>query len=201
MARRLNMSVVAVKITDAEICFAADSQATRGNIVIPCSFSKIKKINNGVVCGVGDMGWVKQIQVYAEFIQTLPVDPEIDMMYRWVFDFYKWQEANKTPLADDVFAAYIIGTGSKVFHIEYGSVTEVVEFLAMGAGGDIAMAALSLGTTVEQAVDLCCRLNPYCSLPIVKITLERNKKCEKELCAVGNESADAFLAGIINENL
>ena len=195
------MSVVVVKITDTEIQFAADSQATRGNIVVPCSFTKIKRIGNNVVCGVGDMGWVKQIQVYAEFINNLPLNPRIDNMYEWVFAFYKWQEQNKTPLPEDPYATYLVSSGVEVFHIEYGTVTEVKDYFAIGAGCDIAMTALRLGVDVVTSVDLCCQLNPYCCSPVETITLRKEDVCEKELYVAVREPADAFLAEMINENL
>ncbi|MGC1527511.1 MAG: hypothetical protein WA783_15805, partial [Phormidesmis sp.] len=67
---------------------------------------------------------------------------------------------------------FLIAYDSKLFRVVQGlDVYEVSEFDAIGAGQDFAKAALHLGHTPREAVEVACKLSLYCSEPILEISV------------------------------
>jgi len=47
------------------------------------------------------------------------------------------------------------------------------EFYAIGSGSKAAMAAMLMGASAAKAVDVACKLDPYCAPPIIKMRLKK----------------------------
>lgn len=47
------------------------------------------------------------------------------------------------------------------------------EFYAVGSGSKAAMGAMHMGASAARAVEIACRIDPYCAPPIVKMRLKK----------------------------
>ena len=61
----------------------------------------------------------------------------------------------------------------KVFLIEGFYVKEIEEYMAIGAGMDFALAALYLGSTVQEAIKTACHLSILCEEPINIVEIKK----------------------------
>jgi hypothetical protein len=72
--------------------------------------------------------------------------------------------------------ALLIFPDGSVFMIDAkepcAGVTPLGPFAAVGSGGRVAMGAMAMGASAEQAVEIACRLDTYCRLPIHTLALK-----------------------------
>ena len=84
-----------------------------------------------------------------------------------------WLEGGEKPTVKD-FAAMLIGPNKQCYRLEDKLVAFQVEssFHAVGSGRDFAIAAMHLGKTAREAVELACLYDIYTGGPITEITLD-----------------------------
>jgi ATP-dependent protease HslVU (ClpYQ) peptidase subunit len=85
------------------------------------------------------------------------------------FADWKKQRTNEYTLEN----VYILVIDKKVFQIESFFVAEIDTFTAIGAGQDFALAALYLGHSPKEAVQIACELSVMCEPPIKEYIIER----------------------------
>lgn len=165
------MSVVAVKVEKEKIYFAADSIAVSGYTKTTDNFTKLEKINDMIIGGVG---CAEEISLLFMFAQThKPLSADEKPIVEFFFEFYKWK--NELGLGFSSQNVYLFGYGGKCFYAENMLIKEIKTYHAIGAGMDYALAALYLEHTPKEAVKVACKLCCYVSEPIVCEEMNRNR--------------------------
>jgi len=159
------MSVVAVKKNDkGGFDIAADDIAVNGWTVSSNAdnqtFSKIQKINNIVIGGSGKTEVITMLFMYAR--THLIKNNDLDNVFDWFKGFLDWrkEKSDKYGISGNYF---IIVFNKKAFYFENFLCVEIKENFAIGAGRDFALAALSLGHSVEEAIEVSCKLSAFCN--------------------------------------
>lgn len=155
------MSVVAVRVEKNKITIGADSILVNGHTQEKDRGAKLF-YNEWLVCG--DVGEAQEGALFQIFSKTRkPREASVEAMTEYLFDFYSWKR-EKTD-SDSLENSYIIVFNKKAFLIEGFYVKEVTDYAAIGAGMDFALAALYLGSSVEDAIKTACHLSILCEEP------------------------------------
>lgn len=158
------MSIVAVKVTPTCIELASDSIMVRGYTQSKSinKYSKLVKINDMFI---GSVGTAEESSLLWVFTNTRrPEQATESALLTFLSEFADWKNSKigKASIENE----YIFVLGTKVFQVENFFIQEVLEYAAIGAGMDYALAALYLGFSVEKAVETACELSVYCEKPI-----------------------------------
>ncbi len=167
------MSVVAVKVHDNNIEFAADSIGIRGGTK-NTNITKLAEINQMIIGGVGEL---QELNLLFIFAQThSPLESTEKAIMDFFFEFCKWKK--DLSLGFDCGNNYLFGYKGKAFLIQNLLVKEVQDYEAIGAGMDYSLAALYLNHSAKEAVKVACALSCYVAEPItiIKMPLSEEKK-------------------------
>jgi ATP-dependent protease HslVU (ClpYQ) peptidase subunit len=164
------MSVVAARKKNDKIEIAADSITVCGYTVMSAannsSSTKIKRINNTVIAGCGLSEITSMLFLFAKthLIKESTEDGIID----WMKDFMDWrrEKTGKFGIEDNEF---LIVFQNRIFKFHNYYCQEIDTFMAIGAGFEYALAALRLGHSPFNAVQVACDLSIYCRGPVVEV--------------------------------
>lgn len=163
------MSVVAVKVEKDKITIGADSILVSGYTQEKDKMAKLFQ-NEWMV--VGDVGEAQEGALFQIFSKTRkPREASVEAMTEYLFDFFSWKR-EKTD-ADKLENSYVIIFNKKAFLIEGFYVKEINDYAAIGAGMDFALAALYLGSSVQDAIKTACHLSILCEEPINIIEIKK----------------------------
>lgn len=166
------MSVVAARITPTGYEIAADSIMVRYMTQSKgdrTTFSKLAEVNEMVIGGVG---YAEESSLLFLFCSTRkPAAATASALLEFLGEFSEWKHKKVGKYLGG--NEYLIGFEGKVFHVNGWQVDIVTDFEAIGAGMDYALAALHLGHTAEQAVEVAIELSIYCEAPAILIKKER----------------------------
>jgi len=169
---RVNMSVVAVKIEKNKITIGADSILVSGYTQ---EKDKLAKLFQNEWMVVGDVGEAQEGALFQIFSKTRkPREATVEALTEYLFDFFQWKKEKTESV--ELTNHYIIVIEEKAFLVEGFYVKEIKDYMAIGAGMDFALAALYLGSSVEDAIKTSCHLSILCEEPVNIITIEKNKK-------------------------
>ena len=161
------MSVIAAKLYDNRIDFAADSITLRGDLKQTNGPAKLVAINGMVI---GGCGLCEEISMMFRFAQTHhPETPTCRDVLAFFTEFLKWKPNGSCLKGSTDF---LIGFKGHLFLIEDMYVSEIKDFVAIGAGRDYSLAALYLGHDPRDAVKVACDLSCFVSEPIVFISMD-----------------------------
>jgi len=162
------MSVVAIKVTDTEIVIGADSIRVRGTTQEKDQFAKLAEVRPGFIIGnVGESQGGFLLRTYAA--THIPRATDEEAVLSWLHECAGWlhqQNEYDKPKITGGQNSFLIVFGEKAFYSHNYYVREVLDFFAIGAGMDYALAALHLGRSVEEAIDCACELSIYCEKPV-----------------------------------
>lgn len=166
------MTVIAARKTKDAIIFASDSilvagylKATDKEVV----YNKLFQQNEMVIGSTGTGYEGTLMELFSR--NHRPIDGKRLSVIDFFVEFREW--INKRDVDHSPENDYLIAYGKKLFRTYGGlDIYEVPEFEAIGAGEDFAKAALHLGHTPREAVEVACKLSIYCSEPISEITVE-----------------------------
>lgn len=163
------MSVVAVKVEKNKIIIGADSILVNGYTQEKDKMAKLFQNEWGVVGDVGEAQEGALFQIYSK--TRKPREASTEALTEFLFDFYSWkkEKTESTELVND----YIIVFDGKAFLVEKFYVKEIKDYMAIGAGMDFALAALYLGSSVEDAIKTACHLSILCEEPVNLITVSK----------------------------
>lgn len=167
------MSCIAVKVTDKEIQFAADSIMLRGDMIVstPKSPHKLFTVNDMII---GSSGYYNETSLMEMFAQThKPRDNSSYALREFLIEFCEWKQKKGEQFASQ--NEYLIAFEGKCFVSIYGDIEEVKDFCAVGAGMAYAFAALYLGHSPEEAVEVACKLSAKVCEPIIGLAMKRTK--------------------------
>jgi ATP-dependent protease HslVU (ClpYQ) peptidase subunit len=163
------MSVVAVKVEKNKIIIGADSILVNGNTQEKDKMAKLFK-NEWMI--VGDVGEAQEGALFQIFSKTRkPRESSVEGITEYLFDFFTWKK-EKTD-STELNNHYIIIFEKKAFLVEGFYVKEINDYYAIGAGMDFALAALYLGSTVEDAIKTSCHLSILCEEPVNLIEVKK----------------------------
>ncbi|MGB3297427.1 MAG: hypothetical protein WBA76_04095 [Phormidesmis sp.] len=165
------MTVIAARKTSEAIIFAADTQITEGlskSSGTDILHSKLFQQNGMIIGSTGDCYESTFMELFSR--NHKPVDTNRLSMIDFLVEFREWirkKESGYTP-----GNGFLIAFEKKLFRVCAGlDVYEVSEFEAIGSGQDFAKAALHLGHTPREAVEVACKLSLFCSEPITEMTV------------------------------
>lgn len=158
------MSVVAARRFAGGFEIAADSILVRycTQLVGNLKRSKLWEQDGLIVGGVGTSEESVQLQSFSTTHR--PADASTDAIAQFLseFAFWKKQRTEKFAVQND----FIFGLDGRLFANHSLSVVEIETFEAIGAGQDFALAAMHLGKSVVEAVELACDLSILCERPV-----------------------------------
>lgn len=161
------MSVIAVKIDSDKITVASDSIIIKDDLK-RTNFQKLHDFEHMIVGGCGS---AEELSLFFEFAKRSK--EKLTSVYA-VQEFMDKFSNCKRAYTDDnkINNAYIIIYDKHVYEVDGMFVQEITDYTAIGEGEAYALAALHLGHSVEEAVQVACDLCCYVSEPIVKFTVE-----------------------------
>lgn len=166
------MTTIAAKVTNGKVKIAWDSQATAGTSAT-YGINKVVKINDQFAIGIaGRLRFANLIHRTA-VNKVHPYDlsqPDFDG-YAWLLDeaVPAWMKAVKKELdnlPDDGYGTPegggVIALGGKIYDLGFDfSIMPVESFTAIGSGRDFALAAMHLGKSARQAVEIATELDLF----------------------------------------
>lgn len=166
------MSVVATRVYESHIEIASDSQVTSGMTMQ--NLDSVKLFSNELGVTVGACGSMQEIALFKIFLSSrTPRSASEDDIVYFMHEFHRWLDDNAEQDFDAEMNQYHMVFGGSAFSIQGYYVREITDFDAIGAGTDYALAALYLGKTPLQAVNVACDLNIFCSLPTNNLIIPR----------------------------
>lgn len=164
------MSVVCAKVYNDKIQIAADSILVNGfSKRTDCKFAKLSRINNIIV---GSVGTAQECSLMWHYMEThKPKDATDKAILDFIIEFAKWKSDYSDGNA--IHNSYILAFDGKCFMIERSFVFEITNYRAIGAGEDFANAALYLGHTPREAVNVAAQLSCYVAEPIIEEEMPR----------------------------
>lgn len=155
------MSVIAAKVYPDRIDIASDSILIKEDT----KKTNFKKIYNTAHICAGGCGSAEELSLFFSFISGhKPEEESVTGVLNFMKSFSKWKFEYTND--DVIHNCYIIIFRKKLFEVDGLFVQEIKDYTAIGEGEDFAMAALHLGHTVKEAVQVACDLSCYVSAPI-----------------------------------
>lgn len=164
------MSVIAGKVYNDKIIIAADSILVKGWSKRTGNFSKLAEINDMIIGGTGT---AEEMSLFFRFAQTHKPESATEKdILAFATEFASWKQTNYNSNSF-LRNTYLIAYDGHLFEIENMFIYEIKDFAAIGAGEDYANAALYLGHSPEEAVEVACKLCCFVSEPVVKYKMKR----------------------------
>lgn len=158
------MSVVAVRVYDDGIHVASDSIITRGWTKQKDRFVKMFQTKDMVV---GSVGSAEEIGLFRIFLQTHnPKSASEDDLLTLFAEFHEWVYKRFDDRKYAFSNAWIVVVGTAAYYAHGYFVNRVLDYEAIGAGEDFALAAMAMGLSPTQAIQAACEHSVYCSLPV-----------------------------------
>lgn len=167
------MTTIAMRTTNGKVKIAWDTQSTSGNVASSKNRVKVVRVNDQIAVGVaGHVRYSNLVQrANIPSIDKRDLSPDFDAE-GWVIEYVvpEWMHSVKSAWGhtphddgDEVpWGVALLAVNGRI--IQVGADFAVIdrgEFGAIGSGGDFAMAAMHLGKTPEQAVDVSRELDLF----------------------------------------
>lgn len=155
-------------------CFYGDSGA-KFHIDNHKNRLKIMQINDIVYAGTGS---VSEIINFGLFCQTRKPERNDQLgIQRFFIDFGKWLREQNIEPNGKVNNNYFFVFEKKIFHLQSGAVSEILEddFATDGAGYREAYMAMYLGKSVGEAINLTIEMNVWASGKAQIVEIEKNQ--------------------------
>lgn len=162
------MSIVCCRVYKDRIEVASDSISVRGYTQSKKS-ACLKLFQNGgvLIAGVGDAQELTLLNLFSK--SRTPANNTEAAILDYITDFAEWQE--KKTGEYEISNSYIIVYGGAAYCIDEFMVERILDFEAIGAGSDFALAALYLDHDVEKAAETACELSVLCERPVKKVVI------------------------------
>lgn len=166
--------IVAVK-TDDRIVFASDSLMAVGSTIVTDSQAKTSKLwqqNNLTVGHSGNCQFDTLMKIFSK--THVPKSACEDGMVEFLIEYVNLCQTKYS--VGIPTSQFLIAFQNQLF-IVYGGIDvyKVEKFEAIGSGSDFAQAALLLGKTAKEAVEVSCQLSNTCAPPVKVVEHFYNK--------------------------
>lgn len=163
------MSVVAVKVEEDKIIIGADSIIAHGWTQEKDKLAKLEQVNGMVI---GSVGSAQEGALFRVFCRTRkPREATDEAIIEFMSEFQDWlnKKINDSTINND----YILIYKKKAFGVYNFYVKEILDYIAIGAGMDFALASLYLGNSIKKSIKAACHLSVYCEEPINIIEINK----------------------------
>lgn len=171
------MSVIAVKKNETGFEIASDQQTTWGNNKYPKKHSdsqgllavgKVFQTNQMTIGCAGTVADIGMLQLFAKGHSPKYMTSE-DIL-EWLMEFKDWNNKKTGTLQKDISIHGILIKEQKCYtFFDFMEANEVKDFDAVGSGMWLAVGAMEVGSTAEQAVKVACKYDLYCGGEIFKL--------------------------------
>lgn len=170
------MSVIACEVYDDRIELAADSIRVRGwSQRTDGKSTKLARVRDVVVGGAGLASENGGMQLFLQ--SHRPVRPDVESILVFLGEFADWKRSRTGDAK--IENQYIFAFDGHAYTTHDYFVDEITTYEAIGAGEDHASAAMHLGHTPTQAVQVAIDLGVYCEGPIVTESIPRRPSCSR----------------------
>lgn len=166
------MSIIFVRKTQDSVRLGSDSQETSGE---SCrenfQESKLRKIKDDVYVGL--VGNCQIGSLLFAYLEEHPIDYISDSLELANFfkEFFDWTndfiyDPEDKPLTTTM-CQFTIVIGQDVWYFNNFYIRKLLadEYIALGSARQAALAVASLGHSVEEILEACCKVDIYCSTP------------------------------------
>lgn len=153
------MTVIAVKKYKDKFVVAADTMTVYGDLKKNHIFgSKIQNIGYNVTVALS--GYVKHFEALRTFHRDNPLTAkDITEFYDWIHSYYDFISDK---IGDDETCGLLFILNKKIFYAGGSEIHEITTDFGLGAGDTIAITAMHLGKTAQEAVQAAIDLNAFC---------------------------------------
>lgn len=174
------MTCIAVKIKGKTIEIAGDTQTTWGRNKYPKqnyadkqlkADGKIFQVNGMTIGCAGSVADIGLLQIFCKTHK--PKEMTRDEILNWFIEFKEWAlDKAKVPFNEINIHGIIISSGLAFSFYDFMEVSPVLNFEAVGSGMFLAIGAMEIGATAEQAVKVAIKYDLYCGGEVTKITIK-----------------------------
>lgn len=174
------MTIIAARVKKGSIELAGDMQTTWGDFMkYPKKtvgdnsikeFGKIFQVNGFTLGCAGSGSNIGLLQIFMKTHQ--PKEMSRDSILDWFIEFKEWAHAKaKIGFNDIAIHGIIINQGKAFTFFDFLEVYPILKFDAVGSGMNLAIGAMEVGASVEDAVKVAIKYDPFCSGKVTKIKL------------------------------
>lgn len=173
------MSVITCKVTEDKIQIATDTQLTKSEQSCPgLLYSKVAEIGELII---GQTGSCEEGVLFFNFVADNSVPADSGKIVLFMSEFYKYRDSiysTLKPKEEDgaSFCQYYIAIRGHIFLVNDFFVCEVTGDHAIGCGDKYALGAMAHGASVVEAVEITCKYDNNCSLPVKYFEMNRAKE-------------------------
>jgi len=156
------MSVVVVRRYENEIVLASDRQITYGKQKTLCD-SKFFQVGDVIV---GFTGASYESMLFRNYLSDRLNNDDLDLedAYDWNEAIFEFQTVISSKKKDfECTNSHILIQNNRIFYSTGSFVQEVMEYMAIGSGSQVALGVLYLGGTPSDAVKAACEYDTGCS--------------------------------------
>ncbi|MGA4538665.1 hypothetical protein ACPA54_01555 [Uniformispora flossi] len=162
------MTVIAGKIVDDRIVIAADSQVTWGQA--KTEGTKLYKIGEALV--FGGSGHLRDVNLMRLFLDThTPASSDERDVLEFYAEYVEW--AKRKMSGFEAHSSFLFAFDGRLFEIDSDFDVTYADFTAIGSGWEYARAALHLGHSPSEAVQVACDLTIFCAPPVTEFSIAR----------------------------
>ncbi len=156
--------IVAKRRKKGGYVMAADSIQVRGHTQsAPQNVTKLERVGD---LDIGSAGWTEEHCLMVAYAQShSPASAARRDVIEWLAGFRQWKHERSD--SKEVKNSYLVGYRGEVFNLD--GCYPIDAFDAIGAGSDFALAALHLGRSPKQAVELAVELSVWCAGPVIAL--------------------------------
>jgi ATP-dependent protease HslVU (ClpYQ) peptidase subunit len=163
------MTCIAIKKVKGGFEIAADSQTSWGGHKFPTkenntSFGyegKLFEVNEMTIGCAGSVSNTQMLAIYAK--SHKPKDMNTDDILDWFVEFKFWAAKKFDIKQDEISLHCIIHSRKKAFTVfDFLECHEVKEFDAVGSGMFLAIGAMDVGASAEDAVNVAIKYDKHC---------------------------------------
>lgn len=177
------MSIITVRKTEKGFDIVCDQQSTWGSKKFPKKENtdpgikvsgKIFETNQMTLGCAGDVAHIGMLQIFCK--SHSPKYMTSEDVLEWLMEFKDWCNKKTGILQKDIVIHGIVIKEGKCFTFyDFMDSNEVVNFDAVGSGMWVAIGAMELGATAEQAVSVAIKYDLYCGGNIFKLSIDNDK--------------------------
>lgn len=172
------MTVVAARrLKDGVVEISADDQTTFGHHKFDVSTgvgdSKVFDVN-GILAGcAGDASEANLFKLFCN--NHKPKTAGVDSIIEFMYEFRDWVAKKTGDEKYELCNSCILVYEGRIFEVYSGDACEKKDFWAIGSGMFLALAALHLGKSTKEAVDVAKIYDLYCGGETITLQSKRKK--------------------------
>lgn len=163
------MTVIAGRIAEERIVVAADSQVTLGHQA-KTEGTKLYKVGEALV--FGGSGHLRDVNLMRLFLDThTPASSDERDVLEFYAEYIEWSKRKLSGF--EAHSSFLFAFDGRLFEVDSDFDVLYADYTAIGSGWEYARAALHLGHSPSEAVQVACDLTIYCAPPVTEYSIPR----------------------------